>query len=110
MKHSNLGGNISYLSNGRRSSELSVTRPIEYNYNANRKDKPNVVNIETFLGAKRHASQTSMKNLLMVDQDGCTPKNQSFLINFNGIFDDHHRGNKFVDEIWEKYMRSKDYY
>jgi hypothetical protein len=44
-----------------------------------------------------------MKNL---DLDGYAPKNQSFLINFNGIFEEHQKS-KFVDEIWEKYVRSK---
>jgi hypothetical protein len=91
--------------------ELSITRPIEYNYTSiNKKEKVinNVVNIESFLNAKRKPSQNSV-TYRMVDQDGClTPKaNQSFLINFNGIFDEQHKSSFIVvDEIWEK-LKSK---
>jgi hypothetical protein len=85
-----------------------ISRPIEYNYQAAVRNQKlnlnNFINVETFLNSKRKPSQNSL-NLFMLDQpEGCqTPKNQSFLINFNGCFDEHHRNNLVaVDEIWEK--------
>jgi hypothetical protein len=95
---------------------LSITQPIEYTYIALKKER-SIVNVETFLGAKRKSSQTSMKSYnRLYDQDGCmTPKaNQSFLINFNGIFDEQtpthqqitpqlkQSGFMVCEEIWEK--------
>jgi hypothetical protein len=42
----------------------------------------------------------------MLDQECVTPRNQSFFINFNGIFDDK---NGRIDEIWEKLKSKKSF-
>ena len=95
-------------------NDLTISRPIEYIYhavqpkNSQKLNLNNFLNVESFLNNKRKPSQNSI-NLFMLDQDGCTtPKNQSLLINFNGVFDEHHRNNfVVVDEIWEK-LKSND--
>jgi hypothetical protein len=83
-------------------TNLSISHPIEYNFQARDIIPSGTVNIETFLKAKRNPSQNSVISLRMYEQDGCaTPRNQSFLINFNGIFDEVHRN------IAEEKVKSK---